>query len=568
MEILSNKAAAKVFADLGIAPPTSSEGDELRERTRQMGKKSLYFFATAILGWDKLAQDPHLAMCNFIQNPNPPPLVPFRKALLVPRDCYKSTIASKSLPLWYLIQDELMGLPGCEHRILLCSSASTNAQKQIMSIKQQVERNRLLPWLYPEIIPDLARTTWTNSNLLFPREGMYGEDTIEAAGVDSHIVSRHYTIQIKDDLEDKQSFEQPTVRDKVKSFYKSAESLFVDEQSAIDILVGTRWGIDDLYNEIRENESESYGFYTRPLHWTREDLEYDNRIAEETGKLPVYNMDLERDAPESNKTYYFFPALFPPESCERIKKKQGSFMYSMLYMNNPRDPALAEFREKDLRFFEFDKEGNIVIEDTDEAKFDTVYFDTLTRVLFWDPALTEREMKRRSRNAMCCMGRDNRGRLFLLDAYAEFKNPSFMYSKYIGMHQKFRVAKAAVEDAGFQRILIFPLYARMKEMNYHFPVEGQAPLGEKDARIRSLIPFVETHDLYIRRGLSDFVEEIRGFPVFPTKDLLDAAAACLSLLGKAGEAQQGSSVVRRKGDRYLQAVEDRKLATRSTVTGY
>lgn len=568
MDILSTKATRKQFEDLGIAPPTSSQGDEMRERTRQLGKKSLYFFSTAILGWNKLEVDPHRHICDFIQTPNEAPLSPFRKALLVPRDCYKSTIASKSLPLWYIIQDDLMGMPGKEHRILLCSSASTNAQKQIQSIRQQIERNRLLPWLYPEIIPDLSKTTWTNSNLLFPRDGMYGEDTIEAAGVDSHIVSRHYTIQIKDDLEDKQSFEQPTVREKVISFYKSAESLFVDEQTAIDILVGTRWGINDLYNEIRENESGSYGFYTRPLHWTREELQLDQRIAEETGKLPVYNMDVERDAPEANKAYYFFPKLFPPDSCDRIKKKQGSFMYSMLYMNNPRDPALAEFRETDLRFFEFDKEGNIVIENTDDAKFDTVLFDSLTRVLFWDPALTEREMKKRSRNAMLCMARDNRGRLFVLDAYAEFKNPAFLYSKFIGMHQKFRVAKAAVEDAGFQRILIHPLYQRMKEMNYHFPVEGQAPLGEKDARIRTLIPFVETHDLYIRRGLTDFIEEIRGFPVFPTKDLIDAAAATLALLSKAEYAKPVATQQTQRQQRHLQAVEDRRLESRSAVTGY
>lgn len=567
MEILSRKASDKFFRDeLRITPPTSSQGDELRGFLRESGIKSLYFFATAILKWDLLQEDPHLGMCAFIQTPNAPPKAAFRKALLVPRDCYKSTIGSKSLPLWYLIQPMLQGLPGREHRILLCSSASTNAQKQIQSIKQQVERNQILAWVYPELIPDLAKTTWTNSNLLFPRDGMYGEDTIEAAGVDSHIVSRHYTVQIKDDLEDKQSFEQPTVRDKVKSFYRSSEALFVDEQTAIDILIGTRWGIDDLYSEIRENESSTYEFYTRPLHWTREDLLLDQRHAEETGKPAVYQMDVEQDAPESGKVYYFFPKLFPPESCERIKNKQGSFMYSMLYLNNPRDPALAEFRESDLRYFIFDKEGNIIIEDTDNAKFDTVYFDSLIRVMFWDPALTEREMKKRSRNAMVVMAKDNKDRLFILDAYAEYKNPAFLFSKFISLHQKYRVHKTAVEDAGFQRILTFPLYQRMKEMNYHFAVEGQRPIGEKDARIRTLIPYSETHSLFIKRGLIDFVEETRGFPVFPTKDLVDGAAACLALISKAGTVEQHSSSSRSSSRSRM--IEDRRLATRSSMTGY
>jgi len=567
VEILSKNAQNKFFNEqLRITPPTSSDGDKLRDDLRRMGKASLYFFSTAILKWDKLQDDPHLEICNFIQTPNAPPLAPFRKCLLVPRDCYKSTIGSKSLPLWYLIQDDLMGIPGLEHRILLCSSASTNAQKQIQSIRQQIERNQVLAWVYPEIIPDITRTTWTNSNLLFPREGMYGEDTIEAAGADSHIVSRHYTIQIKDDLEDKQSFEQPTVREKVISFYKSAEALFVDEQSSIDILIGTRWGIDDLYSHIRENESDVYGFYTRPLHWTREDLQLDLRQAEEVSKPPVYEMDPEKYAPESGKTYYFFPELFPPESCERVRRKQGSFMYSMLYLNNPRDPALAEFREADLRYFSMDKEGNLIIENTDEAKFEIVQFDSLVRVMFWDPALSAKEQKKRSRNAMIVMARDNRDRLFILDAYAVYQNAAFLFSKFIGLHQQWRVGKAAVEDAGFQRILTFPLYQRQKEMNYHFPVEGQPPIGEKDARIRTLIPYTETHSLFIRRGLIDFVEEIRGFPVFPTKDLVDGAAACLALIAKAGAAKQDPNANRQR--RHLQAVERDHLATRSKVTGY
>jgi predicted phage terminase large subunit-like protein len=570
MDILSKKAHDKFFREeLLISPPTSSQGDELRGFLRENGIKSLYFFATAILKWDLLQEDPHLPMCSFIQTPNDPPLARFRKVLLVPRDCYKSTIGSKSLPLWYLIQPMLEGIPGREHRILLCSSASTNAMKQIKSIQTQVERNQILSWVYPEIIPDLSRTTWTQSNLLFPRDGMYGEDTIEAAGVDSHIVSRHYTIQIKDDLEDKQSFEQPSVREKVKSFYKSAEALFVDEQTSIDILIGTRWGIDDLYADIKESESGTYAFYTRPLHWTQEDLKRDIRQAEEVGKPPIYDMIPEESAPEAEKTYYFFPKLFPEESCERIKRKQGSFMYSMLYMNNPRDPALAEFRETDLRYFSFDKEGNLVIEDTDNAKFDTVSFDSLTRVMFWDPALAERELKKRSRNAMIVMARDNRSRLFILDAYAEYKNPGFLFSKFISLHQKHRVHKAAIEDAGFQRILKFPLYQRMKELNYHFPVEGEPPIGDKDARIRSLIPYVETHDLFIRRGLTDFVEEIRGFPVFPTKDLVDGAAACLAVLSKAGDAKQtASSPFQARHHRHLQAVNDQALSTRSPMTGY
>jgi predicted phage terminase large subunit-like protein len=557
VDILKTTAQDHIAKDVLGLPfrPTSSTMDEARTVARLNGQRSLYYFTTAVLNWNKVRREPHLEMCNFIQA-----VPPRRKVLLVPRDCYKSTVASKSLPLWILVQDDFCGLPGLEHRILLCSHSSVNSQKQIQSLMTQVETNQILAWLFPEIIPDITRTTWTANALLFPRQGAYGENTIESAGVDTHLVSRHYTVQIKDDLEDIQSSEQPSLRNRVKNFYKSAEALFVDEREAFDLLVGTRWGVDDLYNDIMRNEYETYSFMTRPLHWTREELQEDLRLAAETAEPPVYNMEPDTYAPEPDKKYYFFPELFPEESCQRIEAKQGSFMYSMLYKNNPKDPALAEFKEKDIQFFIFDDEGNILIQ-TPDGSYKTVLFGDIQRVLFWDPALTERERKRRSRNAMAVVGFDDDGGVYVIDAWADFKNPATLYTRYIGLHRRWSVHKAAVEDAGFQRILKYPLYDAMDRLGYTFPIDGVTPIGDKDARIRTLLPYCETHRLFVRKGLSDFMSELRGFPVFPTKDLLDAAAAGLSLRTRIRKQDP-------KTQRRHLRLASRSLETRSTITGY
>ena len=564
MDVVTTNAQRALFeGQLGIDMPSSSIGDELRERTRRNGQRSLFFLTTAVLGWNKLRQQPHLEMCNFIQDVDPPR--GRRKVVLIPRDCYKSTVISKSFPLWILIQDSFLGLPGPEHRILLVSHSSVNAQKQIKSLRQQIERNQIFQWLYPEVIPDLAKTTWTDTNLLFPRQGVYGEDTIECAGIDTHLVSRHYTIQLKDDMEDEAAMQSPTVRQRVISWYKAAEALFVDEREAFDCLVGTRWGIDDLYSEITKNESETYQFMVRPLHWTRQDLDEDVRLARETASPRVYgDMDPETAAPDPGKTYYFFPELFPEESCRRIRAKQGSFMYSMLYLNNPKDPALAEFMERDFRYFIFDEEGNLVIEEEDGSR-SVVPFDSVKRVLFWDPAMSETETKKHARNAMIVLAKDRFSRLFVLDTYADWKNPAFLLSKYVGLHQRYACHKAAIEDVAFQRILKFPLNHVMRELGIHFPVEELKPIGEKEKRIRALLPYVESHLLFINRKCKDFVEELSGFPIFPTKDIIDAAAGCLPLFGLHAVDALPSSVNRDQG-RELD--EDSRLTTRNARTGY
>jgi len=565
LEILSDKAQRKVFDGLGVPMPTSSLADELRVQTRANGEASLYFFTTAILGWNLVKQTPHKEMADFAQEV--PPLFPDRKrrkVCLIPRDCYKSTLFSKSFPLWILIQKDFCGLPGLEHRILLCSFASGNAQKQILSMQQQIERNEMLRWLYPEIIPDTTKTTWTRTNLLFPRQGMYGEDTIEAAGVDTHIVSRHYTVQIKDDLEDKQSMEQPTVRERVKTFYRSAEALFVDERKAYDLLVGTRWGVDDVYSEIAANESDAYEFLVRPLHWTREDLVNDRQDALESGHPPIYtDMDPDRFAPEPHKVYFFFEELFPQESCKRIAAKQGSFMYSMLYLNNPKDPSLVEFKAADVVRFQMTADGDIVFTN-DAGDREIVLYENLKIVLFWDPAMSERDPKRNSRNAMLVMGRDPRGRLFVLDAFAEHKNSGFLVSKFIGLHSRWRVHSAVVEDVNFSRLLKFPIYQRQRELEYSFPVGEQTPVGDKDHRIRTLVPFVESHMLFVRDRLTDFMDELKGFPQMLQKDLLDAAAACLPIFGTM--TVKGKQPVRES--RQAAQGESLRLASRNSVTGY
>jgi predicted phage terminase large subunit-like protein len=469
-------------------------------------------------------------------------------------------VGSKSFPLWVLVQESFCGIPGPEHRILLASFSSENAKKQIKAIRQQVERNTILRWLFPEVLPNPQYTTWTDSNLLFPRNGVFGEDTIEAAGVDTHLVSRHYTIQIADDLEDLESFQSPTVRKKVKDWYKASEALFVSEQEAFHLLIGTRWGTDDIYNDIQVNESETYTILCRPLEWNHEALEADLKEAKEYNRPPTWNMDPATYAPDPDRQYLFFPELFPADSCRRVRQKQGAFMYSMLYLNNPRDPSMAEFKEDCLQYFIFDEDGNILI-DHGSGDIETVEFDLCRRVLFWDPALSGPDKVKNARNALLVMLKDPKGRLFVAEAYAQRQEPTILFAKFIGLHRRYTIERAAIEDVAFQKVLKFPLYREMREQGYSFPVLEERPIGDKDYRIRSLIPYHESHLLFIKRGLKDLVEELKGFPLFPTKDLIDAAAACIGLVSRLPSMTERDL---READQQDEA----RNATRSKVTGY
>src|SRR5690606_22029055 len=99
----------------------------------------------------------------------------------------------------------------------------------------------------------------------------------------------------------------PSVREKVKTFYRSAEALYVEEETAYELMVGTRWGIDDLYSEIIANQSADTDIMVRPIYWTREMLERDFAEAAENNRPPTYNMPVDVFAPDPDKVYYYFP---------------------------------------------------------------------------------------------------------------------------------------------------------------------------------------------------------------------------------------------------------------------
>ena len=107
----------------------------------------------------------------------------------------------------------------------------------------------------------------------------------------------------------------------------------------------------------------------------------------------------------------------------------------------------------------------------------------------------------------------------------------------------------------------------MMDQGYRFSISDQIPLGDKDQRIRGLLPYVESHSFFIRRGtggVKDFIEEMLGFPVFNTKDLLDAGAAAVEQLAMVAD-QEVELPERRK---HASSRETIRLATRNARTGY
>ena len=113
-----------------------TDGELSYEYIRKESKKSLFFFARAILNFKDLTRDLHLPFANYLQlfpwNGGPP--ASRRKMLVVPREHFKSTLASVALPLWLLLHDR-------QRTIGLCSAVIDNSVKWLRAIKSVVQNN-------------------------------------------------------------------------------------------------------------------------------------------------------------------------------------------------------------------------------------------------------------------------------------------------------------------------------------------------------------------------------------------------------------------------------------------
>lgn len=296
-------------------------------------ERDLYIFATGVMGCTKFVPHLHREVCQFVQSTPPK-----RKCILLPRDCFKTTIVSKCLPLHLVIQPKeeniyVPNMDGLESKILLSCEAEHRAAAHTRWIATQSESNNLLRALWPHKFwknPKRDSKKWTESGLLFPRtlEMAQSDLTIQACGVGGVITGGHFNIFIKDDLVTLDASNSPLIMEGAIHWHRMSRALADDQVSLLEFIIGTRWAIPDLYSEIEDNDP-SVQFYTRSL---------------------------------VEKGHSIFPELFPDSIIPAMRIEFGS-IFALIYQNDPSAYELTDFNTAQLRFYHI--EGDQIIFDED-----------------------------------------------------------------------------------------------------------------------------------------------------------------------------------------------------------
>lgn len=435
----------------------------------------MFFLANGLLGYNRLTPHLHYEMCLAMEQAGQYK----RFAMIVPRDHYKTTIASISYPIWRGIRDP-------NETGLIVSNTATNAQKIVGRIKTHWEQTTFLRQLFPELCPEHS-TRWNKNEVCLPRTIDWPEATWEPAGWDTAVTMRHFDYMVMDDINDENTAFNPELMMEVCKRFEQREGLLrppIHERTII--LVMNCWSVIDMFHYIR-NKHPEYRIY--------------------------YRQAIENGVP-------IFPECY---SLEWLLRKQASdpYTFATQFMNNPTDPQTTEFKPEHRQEYTKVTDGLKLPDGT------IIPFGKLNIYAGVDPrhsiATTPAE-KMTSKNAIVIAGVDSYGHRVLLDYYAKRSDPGELVAEMLRLHQQWHPLQMGVEGYGYQKSLAILAPVIWKDLSDR----PNIVLCEKDskkskpARIRSGLQFFRDGNAFIHRSHVEFKEEFDAFPNGLTSDLLDA----------------------------------------------
>lgn len=514
--------------------------EAIRLAMRQRALDETYYLAYNIMGFDKLTVRTHGPLCTFIDT------CPIKRRLIQhPRSTFKSTIVTVTKRTQDALRDPTV-------RILIVGDTDTNAAKHLRKIRIQLERNRLLRWLFPDRVWEDTKDAmaWSEKQLYLPSNALHGEPTFDIVGAGGGVVSRHFDIINADDIIGEKDAYSPVDMDRKIEWFTGLESLFVPplDERQMDI-PSTYWRRDDVYSFAET----FYGMGADPIPT--------GPYSYVRGKIAVFR----RGAIENGES--IFPEGLSEDFLSRLQEENPE-RYAAQYANNPTSSKLTFFHPEYRKYWKpLNEEGTLLRIEHDRGngliEYETIDTRKLQKISFCDPHAGGSQARRfkSARGAVLTTGCDSKGRIFILDAWIRMAKTNEIVDEVIRQNEKWEPEVFSIESNGFQRMLHFWLEERverdfLKPIPYHL----YQPKGDKDGdqRIRGLQPLYRAGHIYHGPGMFELEEEYLAWPR-GRKDGLDALAQGLELWDT-GWDLVSSEVV----DEYTRAMSE----MRSLVTGY
>lgn len=468
---------------------------------------SLFVFTKSVLGYDLLEENPHRELCEYIEKVvlsakhievtfTPTVLTPCVKELpsnnkillMLPRGSFKSTIASTALPIWLFWHNPNL-------RIMLDCATLVNAKMYVAAIKDQIDNNEVLKLICTDkkgvyvLEPDKnAAGGWTEDRILLKHRTKLGmkEPSLFVSAVDNNRTGLHPDVIIMDDLVSESTVTTQEQRNKTKTHYRFSLSLL--ERNGLQVVIGTRYHMDDLYDELLKNEG--FNCIVRPA------ILPDGRC--------------------------YFPSKYPMEVLRELKRDQGADIFNSQYMLDPTNEEDSVFKIGLLQYY---TEDEISLKSPTRVKFQEVYVLT-------DLAITQ--SKRSDYTVVMVVGVTAAKKIYVIDYLQDKINPSQIVTAIFEAYDKARqygyVRGVYVETVAFQRVMLYLLKDEARRRGISIPLKELKANKDKTLRINGLVPLVESESVYISPMHTALKDEMREFPYGKHDDIVDTLAYIIQVM--------------------------------------
>ena len=457
---------------------------DMREDIADLGRHNLFYFAKGVLGYRDMTEDCHGPFCAFLETNQSQ----FKMALM-PRDHYKTSVGTIAGNMQKAVKDT-------NERILIGNETSTNAERMLRAIRQHCESNRVFRGLYSDVIPsDTRKVRWNDAELDWKRTWIGPEPTFDSIGMTGASTSRHYTHITYDDPISEEAIKSEKVMKDTIARMSTMTALLVRPKVDTVWLIGTRWGLHDVYSWFRNNFSDRLGILARSVV--------------EDGEI-------------------IFPGLLDPEILAIKRKIMGEYKYSCLMMNNPRNSDVQDMNIEHARFFRWSDDGERVHLLNDDGEVTRSWrLDELDITVAVDPAPAETISS--DRNAITTVGITPESDVIILDVFAKRCTPIALIDYMFWLHERFRFRKLGIEGVAYQKSLKYFVAQRMIDLGKWFRVEELGAKGKKEFRIRGVQPILALRKMYFHPSQHILMQEMAEFPLGEFDDTIDSLSMHLQM---------------------------------------
>ena len=424
--------------------------------------------------------------------------------LLFPRHWLKSYLISCGWVMQRLMKNALSGT----REAFLFSHA---VEPRAVALKGRIKHNLLyndffkllLSLTNPEVAkqitdPENTAEIWTKEE-----DRIWG-NTLMTGAVEKTLESTHFNVHIGDDLVVRENSNTSTQLDKVENWWKLARPLL--SPNGIEILVGTRYGFDDLYGRLIEK-------FIKP----EKDYNLKSPIVElHRDNWHLLQADCWED--QENETGSTFPILFPEKELKRLKEEMGD-EFSYQYRNDPIAKGKRKYKRDKFVYYD----DNVI-----PLIVNTVYLLDVTD--------KEKETSDYTGNVIADIGVDKK--VYIRKAWREKITDRNLIDRLCEVAPHYNPGTIAIESTKYETILelleiIVPQkikcgdipdgYREFVATLPHICRELKHRGRPKIIRIENMHGYVEDGTiLFPRYGAEDLIEELLRLGSWKTDDTADA----------------------------------------------